>query len=189
MKRILFLGYGPNETILYEVLRNEGCDIQHLEAPVQSLSSQDLVISFGYRHKLNAAILATSKRPVINLHMSYLPFNRGAHPNFWAHYDNTPHGVTIHEMDAHFDTGPIIFQKLVHFSEKERTFRQRYIRLFQELETLFITNSSFILSGAYTAKPQNGEGSHHRISDLPKEFSGWDCDIDNEIASLKQKAR
>ena len=51
--------------------------------------------------------------PIVNLHISYLPWNRGAHPNFWSFFDATPTGVSIHLIDKGIDTGPIIVQKKV----------------------------------------------------------------------------
>ena len=38
------------------------------------------------------------------MHISYLPFNRGAHPNYWSFKDNSPKGVTIHFIDNGIDT-------------------------------------------------------------------------------------
>ena len=50
--------------------------------------------------------------------MSYLPFNRGAHPNFWSFVDNTPSGVSIVEIDKGIDTGPVIYKKKIKFDLK-----------------------------------------------------------------------
>ena len=43
------------------------------------------------------------KRPIVNLHISYLPFNRGSHPNYWSFVENTPKGVSIHEIDEQIE--------------------------------------------------------------------------------------
>ena len=45
--------------------------------------------------------------------MSFLPYNRGSHPNFWSFIDDTPKGITIHEIDEGADTGNIVFQKKI----------------------------------------------------------------------------
>ena len=89
--------------------------------------------------------------PIINLHLSYLPFNRGAHPNFWSFYENTPSGVSIHLIDAGIDSGPILFQKEIKF-KNEITFIQTYNRLFIEMENLFILNIDLILQKKWTEK-------------------------------------
>ena len=49
----------------------------------------------------------------INLHLSYLPYNRGKNPNVWSIVENTPSGVTLHEIDQGIDTGKIIFRKKI----------------------------------------------------------------------------
>ena len=36
-----------------------------------------------------------NKGKIINLHISFLPFNRGYYPNLWSHQEGTPSGVTI----------------------------------------------------------------------------------------------
>ena len=52
----------------------------------------------------------------INLHISYLPWNRGADPNLWSAV-GMPKGVTIHYINDGFDTGDILFQKAILFVE------------------------------------------------------------------------
>ena len=43
------------------------------------------------------------RKGFINLHNSFLPFNRGKHPYFWAFYEDSPYGVTIHKVDEGID--------------------------------------------------------------------------------------
>jgi hypothetical protein len=80
----------------------------------------DLIISFGYRHIISKEIIKSVNCPIINLHISYLPYNRGAHPNFWSFYDKTPSGVTIHLVNEGIDTGPIIYQRHIIFDNNEK---------------------------------------------------------------------
>ena len=48
---------------------------------------------------------------ILNVHPSLLPTGRGAEPVFWTLRRGEPvTGVTVHRMDAGFDTGPIIAQ-------------------------------------------------------------------------------
>ena len=72
--------------------------------------------------------------------MSYLPFNRGAHSNFWSFIENTPAGVSIHKIDKGIDTGNIIFRKKINFDinlDKFSSFKKTYNYLFLEAEQLF----------------------------------------------------
>ena len=59
----------------------------------------DFIISFGYRHIIKEDIIDKFINKIINLHISYLPYNKGADPNLWSYLENTPKGVTIHYID------------------------------------------------------------------------------------------
>jgi methionyl-tRNA formyltransferase len=152
--------------------------------PVTELAPYDIIISFGYRHIIPKALLDTATCDAFNVHISLLPLNRGAHPNFWAHYDGTPSGVTIHKLDAHIDTGPILDQQTVVFDNTDTTFEHTYNRLIARGHDMLEQNIHRIINRAYFLRPQIGRGTYHRTSDLPEHFSGWDSDIDTEIPRL-----
>ncbi len=184
--KVLFLGYSESETVLIDHLVERDCELWHASEPIFSLAGYTLVVSFGYRHLISAELLGTATCPVINLHMSYLPWNRGAHPNFWSFFDCTPSGVSIHLIDEGIDTGPILYQRYVNFADDQITFEQTYQQLFDELETLFLTHLTDLLSGQYEAVSQRRKGSFHLVSDLPSEFSGWGALIQDEVIKLDQ---
>lgn len=185
IQRVLFLGYDKTRTVLISELENRGLTVQYSSAPLEPVNlDYDLVISYGYEFILSEDVLRKLGCPVINLHISYLPWNRGAHPNFWAHFDNTPSGVTIHLVDEGIDTGPILYQKFVHFDRDEQTFSDTYSRLHEEIQILFLQNLDEILSLGFVPKPQRGKGSVHRRADLPASLSSWNANIDTEIARL-----
>lgn len=182
--RVLFLGYGRDGTSLIGTMEKAGAIIRHTADPVDDFSSYDVVVCFGYRHIIRLPVLATAKRPVLNLHISFLPWNRGAHPNFWSFAERTPAGVTIHEIDEGLDTGPIVFRREVSFDPMEKTFRQTQARLVREIEVLFQENLVALLSGDYVATPQPLGGSHHRMNQLPSTTINWDNDIEATLAEL-----
>ena len=122
VKKVLFLGYGESQTQLIQTLVKKNCLVDHTEEKVDAISGYDFVVSYGYRHILKPGVIEGLGCPIFNLHISYLPYNRGAHPNFWSFYENTPAGVTIHLIDNGVDTGPIVKQKYVIFKEDEDTF-------------------------------------------------------------------
>ncbi len=184
-KKILILGYNKNQTIIFQTLIAMNCLIHHTDKKLLKIKEYDLIISFGYRYILGKRLIHKTKCPIINLHISYLPYNRGSHPNFWSFYDKTPSGVTIHLIDEGIDTGPILYQKTVSFNKKEVTFEQTYNKLKKEIELLFIKNLSKILTHKWVEKPQKGIGTQHNIQDLPKDFSGWKSNIKKEIEKLK----
>ena len=111
MSKLLFLGYDRSQTKLIDLIESKGWSVDQTGEPISDLSAYDLAVSFGYRHILNADALQTTRRPVLNLHIAYLPWNRGAHPLFWAAYDGTPAGVTIHEIDSVWIRGPYAFRR------------------------------------------------------------------------------
>ena len=184
IKNILFLGYTRDETTLIKFLEKKGFNIACISDKSFDPEVYDLIISFGYRHIIKESIIKKSPR-IINLHISLLPFNRGAHPNFWSHYDNTPSGVTIHLIDKGIDTGQYLFQREVKIDTHSLSFRDSHRILVENIESLFKENYKEILDPELRSYPYNGKGTHHNSSDLPKEFSGWDSNIFREIKRLK----
>jgi len=184
--KILFLGYNKTETKIIAALEKKNCNVVHSSINC-SLDGYDLVISFGYRHIISIEKLHTLTCPIINLHISFLPFNKGAHPNFWSFYEGTQSGVSIHELDSGVDTGPIIYQKKVALDEKTMTFSQTYEILIMEVENLFIKNIDSIINLNWKSRPQSKSGTSHKISDLPQDFRGWDSLIYEEIMRLKNE--
>jgi len=71
----------------------------------------DLVITIGYGLLLPEFLLSQPKHGFINLHFSLLPKLRGAAPAQRAIIEGfTETGVTVFQLDAGMDTGPIFFQ-------------------------------------------------------------------------------
>jgi len=169
--RCLFLGYNSSQTRLINFLKKKKILITHKKKVVKKgIEKFDLIVSFGCRQIIKSDILRKVKRPILNLHMSYLPFNKGAYPNFWSFRDNTKKGVTIHEIDKNFDTGPIIFQKEIKFNiqkNKKITFKSTYNILFLEMEKLFIKNyKSIILNNYRRKKNKKLIGNIHYMKNL-----------------------
>ncbi len=183
-KKILFLGYDQTQTTLIDALIANKCAVDHMAGEIDSIKGYDCVISHGYRHILKQSTINGFACPVFNLHISYLPYNRGAHPNFWSFYDNTPSGVTIHLIDNGIDTGPIVKQKYVNFKESDDTFVKTYSVLIKSMEDLFLEFLPSLLNNTWTAKSQRGEGTIHYVKDLPSNFSGWNAKIFDELERL-----
>ena len=149
----------------------------------------DFIISYGYKYILKAPLLEHYTNRVINLHISYLPWNRGYHPNFWSFLDNTPRGVSIHFIDEGIDTGDLLAQKEVDFGAEEDTFEKTYNRLRLEMENLFREKWSAIRSQAISPTPQDESGgSFHYKRDLEKYWplleKGWATPI-HQIEGLR----
>ena len=186
-KKVLFLGYDEKQTHLIDALVKNNCVVDHTEDKVEPVSVYDFVVSYGYRHILKQNVIEGFGCPILNLHIAYLPYNRGAHPNFWAFYDNTPTGVTIHLIDGGVDTGPIVKQRFVNFEKEDDTFAKTYAALIEHIEVLFLDLLPSLLADDWTAKKQRGIGTHHYAKDLPSNFSGWNSIIEQEIAKLDKE--
>lgn len=184
--QILFLGYGREETTLLDFIESQGHVVTHIHERVSDLSEADLVISFGYRHILDQDTLATAKRPPLNLHISFLPFNRGAHPNFWSWIDGTPAGVTIHEIDPGLDTGDIIVQERLEGASPEMSLAQTHRMLTSQIEDLFRRYSTSLFDGTYPRSAQSGPSTSHRARDLPA-WVEWDMPISEAIEKNTRK--
>ena len=187
IRKVLFLGYNESQSDLIRALIIKNCLVDHSDEIIDDISGYDFVVSYGYGHILKPNVIDKLACPIFNLHISYLPYNRGAHPNFWSFFDNTPAGVTVHLIDDGVDTGPIVCQRYVNFKKEDDTFLKTYKTLIEEMEKLFLDCVDSILADKWTAKKQRGVGTHHYVRDLPSNFAGWNSNIEKEIAKLNQE--
>tara|TARA_Y100000591_G_C21674078_1_gene614501 strand:- start:266 stop:850 length:585 start_codon:yes stop_codon:yes gene_type:complete len=191
-KKILFLGYNNKETSLIAFLKKKNCRIEEFRQKKITKkilkNNFDLIVSFGYNKVISKKILKSIKCLIINLHISYLPFNRGAHPNFWSFVDNTPKGVSIHKIDNTLDNGELIFRKKIFFKNiKDHTFSSTHKVLLKEVEKLFISNFNKIINNKMKKIYTRAKGSFHSKKDLPKSFSEWNVKIQNFLKSYPKK--
>jgi len=59
---------------------------------IKQTTGADIVISSGFEHKVPKEIIEVPENGIINLHPSYLPYNRGSHPHIWSLIEGTPAG-------------------------------------------------------------------------------------------------
>ena len=195
MKKILLLGYSKKQTKLSEKIKSfdKRVYIKNLSSKVnfKMIKNFDLIICYGYKFIINKEILSRYKKKIINLHISYLPYNRGAHPNFWSFADNTPSGVTIHQIDSGIDTGKIIFQKQIDFelikNKKKINFQMTYKILRNEVEKLFMEHIGKILKSNFKTYSQIGIGTYHNKKDLPENIKSWKQNIFRVITKYNQQ--
>lgn len=150
------------------------------------------LVSYGYRHIISKEVLDLLPNRAINLHISYLPWNRGADPNLWSFVENTPKGVTIHYIDEGLDTGDIIVQEMVHFDPNVETLSSSYQKLHEVLQKCFKDNWKNIKSGKCNKIAQRGIGSYHRSIDkehlLDLCTMGWDTPLYEIIETVNSKS-
>ncbi len=157
-------------------------DKLYLEYLIQN--NIDYIVSYNYRHIIKRDIIEKYRNRIVNLHISYLPYNRGADPNFWSIAEDTRKGVTIHYIDEGIDTGDILVQKEVEIYDAD-TLRTSYQRLQTEVQYLFIQSFIDIERGYIKPKKQTGNGTFHWIKDKEK-LIDINKYLDIEITKLKQ---
>lgn len=167
---ILFLTSNTNTDEFYQKLCESDTDVYrfHNKLTLDMVKAMEpsFVISFNYKHIVPAEVIEALKGRIINLHTSYLPYNKGAAPNFFSFYENTPKGVTIHEMAAGLDEGAILAQKEVVMQPGEETFATSYDKLMNAMSELFFENWAAIKAGEKVAIPQETAGTYHTTREL-----------------------
>lgn len=124
----------------------------------------DLAVSYTYRYILPQKVLDALGNNAVNLHNSFLPWNRGADPNIWSIIDGTPRGVTLHYMDAGLDSGDIIAQAVVPY-KREDTLETSYGRLDLEAKKLFKDAFRYYPFWRAMGKKAEGKGTYHSKKD------------------------
>ena len=151
----------------------------------------NFIISYKYRYIINKEVIIHLRRKIINLHISFLPWNRGADPNIWSFIDNTPKGVSIHFISEGLDKGDIIVQKEVFFNSNDETLKSSYDKLNGLVKKLFKSNWGKIKSNKIEPIKQKGKGSYHNSIDLLKykeiiSDSGWEMKV-NLLSKIKNE--
>lgn len=127
----------------------------------------DFLVCYGYRHILGKGILDLFACRAINLHISLLPFCRGAHPVVWSILDGKPLGVTIHLLDEGLDAGNILFQQVTPLCfEDNESFTTLYRKLCVAIESLFRHNWKYLRTGECSGWRQQGTPTCHRSREL-----------------------
>ncbi|MCZ2111794.1 MAG: formyl transferase [Dehalococcoidia bacterium] len=167
------------------VLNAEPCTIQLIDSLMP-----DFVVSFGYRRLVPPEIIKAVGGRIINLHISYLPWNRGADPNLWSWLTGTPKGVTVHWLTTGLDKGPVIAQETITFDASRHTLRTSYHELHKQVLGLLGRVWESVRAGSAPRTEQVGTGSYHRSADKDLYLSlmplGWDTPC-AEVAELGRR--
>jgi methionyl-tRNA formyltransferase len=163
--KIIFLSNNPISASLSDWL-SERAEVvmfkEKLSSKHISAIQPDLIVSYSYQHIIRADVLAALPNKFINLHISLLPYNRGADPNVWSFLGNTPKGVSVHLIDPGIDTGDILMQREVFFEESNETLESSYRSLHGHIQGMFQEKWDELCQGAIAGKPQVGEGTFHK---------------------------
>ena len=194
--RVLFLtGSDVSAPLLYWLKTGGDVQVTRYSEPISVQVCDevrpDMVVSYNYRHIIKPDVLERVHGKAINLHISYLPWNRGAHPNVWSFLDDTPKGVTVHLVDRGIDTGGILLQQELQFDPDAETFQTSYEKLHVEIQRLFKESWGRLRTFSVPARLQDPrEGSRHFARDLDRllEIAGsslWNT----PISEIKRRYR
>lgn len=95
------------------------------------LSKPDVVFVITFPFKIGADALAIPKLGFYNFHLALLPEYRGPNPIFWQIKNQSGKGgISVHKMDAGFDTGPLVWREEMPINTSE-TYGEHSSRLTQ----------------------------------------------------------
>ncbi|MDG2481066.1 MAG: formyltransferase family protein [Alphaproteobacteria bacterium] len=185
----------PYADLVATVLRRHGETVLVHDGPptdaFEALELCDFVVSHGYRHIIPAQVTQRWDGRLVNLHISLLPWNRGADPNFWSFFDGTPKGVSVHHIDSGIDTGYLIAQREVAVSD-DATLASNYDRLQEDVVALFDQVWPALREGRAERRAQLERGSVHRKVEIePLRYllnDGWDTPV-AKIEAAGRRAR
>lgn len=115
----------------------------------------DLFVVIAYGGILPASLLQIAAHGAWNLHPSLLPRYRGAAPIQWALYHGDAEtGITIFQMDAKVDHGPILAQQRLAIQPEDttQTLSDQVSRLAPDL---FLDTIARLEAGTLTPTPQD----------------------------------
>jgi methionyl-tRNA formyltransferase len=114
-----------------------------------------------FPQRLPADLIAMPSLGFLNVHPSLLPYYRGPAPLFWLfrNHDLNNRAVTVHQMDAELDTGPIVVQKPVRFASglDQAAIESQC----GDVGGLLVLEAIDLLRSGQTARPQLEHGSYH----------------------------
>ena len=128
----------------------------------RGVSFQNQTIGFsGHYHRVFSPDFLSRYTKMYNLHPGLLPWGRGYYPVFWALWNETPAGVTLHEITAGLDEGPVVAQTQVPYSSAD-TGATLFERVREAAQRLFLAHWPRIVSGEpLPSVPQAGNGIFH----------------------------
>lgn len=134
-------------------------------------ASPEVAVAACFPWRLPHAAREIPPLGILNVHPSLLPAGRGPEPVFWTLRRGEPvTGVTIHRMDAGFDTGPIVTQAEMAVPEGIRA---------PDLErdlmalggSLLVDALPALAAGTLHPRPQPSHGATHAPVPAPADWT------------------
>lgn len=130
------------------------CLSDKINANIIKKINPDIIFSIYYRKMISKDIINIPRMGCVNLHPSFLPFDRGPAPVYWAvRNGNSITGTTLHYVDEGMDTGDIIDR--VKIKVGNMTGFELNKELMREGLLLFKKNYCDIMCGRNNRMPQH----------------------------------
>jgi hypothetical protein len=101
-----------------------------------------------------------------SIHPGLLPWGRGTHPVFWALWEGTPAGATLHQLVAEVSAGPIVEQRETPVLDGD-TGGSLHARVEEAERDLFARWLPRLAAGERPpATPQPSGGSRHALAEF-----------------------
>ena len=115
---------------------------------------------------LRPGLIEGYRGAIWNLHPGLLPYGRGMYPVFWALWEGTPAGATLHELTAGLDAGPILEQREVAVLASD-TGGRLHERVHAAERDLFLRWMPRLAAGARpVVRPQPAGGTYHSLAEF-----------------------
>lgn len=149
----------------------------------------DLFLSVHFPYIVPPEVLAVPTMASLNLHPSFLPYNRGWHTVTWALLEDTPVGATLHVMDDGLDTGPIVHQRRLDIRPHD-TAAEIYPRL-ARLEVQVFKEAWPDIAGRllYTREQDPAIATSHSRADLSDDVRRLDLGVPQTARALLTRLR
>ena len=142
------------------VFQPERIRTQEAQARIREVGADAMVVA-AYGQILPASLLDAPRLGTLNVHASLLPRHRGPAPVEWSILSgDTETGVTIMQMDAGVDTGPILAQERVPIAADETAPRLEG-RLATVGGRLLVRTLEGLVGGRVQPLPQPAAGATH----------------------------
>lgn len=125
----------------------------------------DYFIGIHFPYLIPKEVLIIPKIGVLNLHPSFLPYNKGWNTPSWAILDKTPYGATLHFMDQTLDDGDIIHQKRIDVLPDD-TANSLYKKTLKLEEEVFFEAFDELISLKPSRQKQISKGTAYKKRDL-----------------------
>jgi methionyl-tRNA formyltransferase len=142
-------------------------------------------VSIHYPKILKPHVISKYKK-IYNLHPSFLPWGRGYYPVFWALWENTPAGASLHEINDGIDQGNIISQIQVNYTESD-TGSSLFSRVREAEKQIFSKYwLKIIEEEELPSFPQDKTGTYHKKKEFIdlKNNANWKTMLGKDLIKL-----